>query len=63
MDKISEIFNCLDDWKQLPSYQMERRVDIFFSLYLSRILKKKFGTPISYVLPEFPIRIGPKRRS
>jgi hypothetical protein len=57
---INKIFDRLDDWKHLHSYQMERRVDIFFSLYLPIILEKKFGKPISHIIPEFPVRIGIK---
>lgn len=57
--KINQLFSQLDDWRHLPSYQLERRADIFFSLYLPEVLQKKFKlleAPI--LIPEFPCRIG-----
>jgi hypothetical protein len=58
MDHINEIFYRLDEWRNLPSYQLERRFDIFFSLYLPSILNSKYKTTISGILPEFPVRVG-----
>ncbi len=55
---INELFDLLDDWRHLPSYQLERRADIFFALYLKEILKKKYGKAIKLVIPEFPLRVG-----
>lgn len=55
---IDKIFDTLDDWRQLPAYQLERRVDIFFGIYMEEILSKKFNEEISLVIPEFPIRRG-----
>ena len=48
----------MDEWRHLPSYQLERRADIFFSLYLRSILEAKFGEEIEGIIPEFPVRIG-----
>jgi hypothetical protein len=36
---ISKLFHLLDNWRNLPSYQLERRADIFFALYLDKIIK------------------------
>jgi len=36
---IDNLFNLLDDWRTLPAYQLERRADIFFALYLDKILE------------------------
>lgn len=59
MDPIAELFDRLDAWRHFPDYQLERRADIFFSLYLSEALEAKLGFPISQELaPEFPVRIG-----
>jgi hypothetical protein len=58
MKNISEIFDNMDKWRHLPAYQLERRADIFFSIYLPEILFYKFGVDIEGVIPEFPIRIG-----
>lgn len=43
MIKIEEIFDWLDRWRQLPAYQLERRADIFFALYLPEIIAYKFA--------------------
>lgn len=49
----------LDKWRQLPAYQLERRADIFFALYLDRILEPSFqGHRFDLVIPEFPVRLG-----
>lgn len=55
---IEKIFTLLDEWRNLPAYQLERRADIFFALYLPRIIEQKFGVTIEYIIPEFPVRIG-----
>jgi hypothetical protein len=58
MNTLKEIFDQLIDWKELPSYQAERRLDIFFGYYLERILKLcgyiRSNDSIK-VLPEFPL--------
>ena len=49
----------MDAWRHLPNYQLERRADLLFSLYLPEVLEAKLGFPISNLLvPEFPVRIG-----
>ena len=58
MGTINEIFNALDDWRYLPSYQLERRADIFFAIHLKEILLKICKTEIDEIIPEFPIRKG-----
>ncbi len=55
---IDKLFDSLDDWRNLPAYQLERRADIFFAIYLSEILKKRTNSTIDFVIPEFPVRIG-----
>lgn len=56
---INQLFNNLDAWRHLPAYQLERRADIFFSLYLAEALKEKFGLQATPVLiTEFPCRYG-----
>ncbi|MBF0430757.1 MAG: hypothetical protein HQK83_05730 [Fibrobacteria bacterium] len=55
MDNIQQVFNRLEAWGQLPSYQLERRIDIFFSLYIPEALEQKLGKSFSSLLvPEFP---------
>ena len=58
MKTINNIFDNLDLWRNLPAYQLERRADIFFSIYLPEILSQKVGIDIEGVIPEFPIRVG-----
>ncbi|WP_242094303.1 hypothetical protein [Aestuariivivens sediminicola] len=58
MININELFNLLDDWKNLPSYQLERIVDVFFALHLKEILLGICASEIDYIIPEFPIRKG-----
>ena len=55
---LNELFDLLDDWRNLPAYQLERRVDIFFAVHLDKIIEKILGTKIDFVIPEFPVRIG-----
>ena len=58
--QIEKIFEILNDWRLLPNYQLERRADIFFALYLPEIIKQKFDIEITYdnIIPEFPLRKG-----
>lgn len=55
---IDKLFKHLDNWRHLPAYQLERRADIFFGIYLQEILKKKFNEDIDFIVPEFPVRLG-----
>ena len=57
MDHMTAVFDRMDAWRHLPKYQLERRSDIFFSLYLPEALEAKLGFPIrAEVTPEFPVR-------
>lgn len=57
MNGIERVFDRLDRWRCLPDYQLERRADLFFSLYLPEILEDLFGHPFRpFVVPEFPIK-------
>ena len=59
MELIAELFDRMDRWRHLPNYQLERRADLFFSLYLPVALKAKLGIEIHpLMVPEFPVRIG-----
>jgi len=61
---IDYAFNLLDKWDEFPNYQLERRADIFFALYLPIILNAK-GIEIShdYVIPEFPLKVEGSNKS
>ena len=55
MSAMSEVFRTLDNWRHLPAYQLERRVDIFFGLILPEFMKKRFNVSVDTVIPEFPL--------
>ena len=55
MSAISEVFRTLDNWRHLPAYQLERRVDIFFGLILPEFMEKRFNVSVDTVIPEFPL--------
>jgi len=59
VDPVEALFDRMDAWRHLPKYQLERRSDLFFSLYLPEVLEAKLGFPISSELvPEFPVHKG-----
>lgn len=58
--KIDELFGKLDRWRHLPSYQLERRADIFISLYLSEVLELELGRRPKHIIPEFPVWVSIK---
>lgn len=53
-----QLFVNLDNWRHLPAYQLERRADILFSIYLPSFLEHRFKQQVQIVIPEFPIHIG-----
>ncbi|HKO91959.1 MAG TPA: hypothetical protein VJU61_12440 [Polyangiaceae bacterium] len=56
-DKLAETFRRLDEWRHLPDYQLERRADIFFALYLQQVVQEATGVDLSSTLiPELPIK-------
>jgi hypothetical protein len=58
MDPVDTIFQNLDRWRHLPAYQLERRVDIFFSAYLKGVLEEVTGVALEEeMLPELPIKL------
>ena len=53
---LEKVFSNLDQWRNLPKYQLERRADIFFSLYIRDILQSHFKSKIDdTIIPEFPL--------
>lgn len=50
--------NLLRDWKKLPAYRAEPRIDFIVAGALPEIIKDKYGCNIRLLIPEFPIRIG-----
>ena len=59
MTQIDTLFDRMDAWRHFPSYQLERRADLFFALYLVEVLEANLGFPLCpELIPEFPARIG-----
>ena len=59
MNPITDLFDRLDVWRHFPNYQLERRADIFFALYLPEVLESTLEIAINPLLaPEFTVRIG-----
>ena len=59
MTQINTPFDRMDAWRHFPSYQLERRADLFFALYLVEVLEARLGFPLCpELIPEFPVRIG-----
>ena len=58
MDALHTVFANLDRWRHFPAYQLERRADIFFSVYLPEALAKVTGVEIDpRMIPEFPLKL------
>ncbi len=58
-DLVTQLFDRMDTWRHLPSYRLEPRADLFFSLYLPAALEARLGYAIHpELIPEFPVRIG-----
>ena len=54
---VKRVFELMDQWRHLPDYQLERRADIFFALFLPEVLKDHLGLDQEpYLIPEFPIK-------
>lgn len=59
MKTLTKLFDLLTDWRTLPAYQLERRADIFFALYLEDLLKYcNYFAPDETItiIPEFPAK-------
>jgi len=54
-------FETLQDWKKLPAYKAEPRVDSLLGHFLPEILRDLLGLEISALIPELPLRKGALR--
>ncbi len=65
--EVASIFGLLDKWRHLPAYQLERRADIFFALFLPDVLNRHLsqrGIAIDpRLVPEFPLKRREDNRS
>lgn len=58
---LIDIFDRLDKWRNYPTYQLERRADIFFSFCIPELVEKLFykkerKAKVKALIPEFPSR-------
>lgn len=60
---VEALFTQLDGFRQLPKYALERRIDLFLSLFLEEFLSTRWEAPVSLVVPEFPIKEEENNRS
>lgn len=57
MNPIETVFRHLDTWRHLPAYQLERRADVFFSVYLQGAVEAFTGVALeAEIIPELPIK-------
>lgn len=66
MERLRTLFEMMTDFRTLPAYQLERRADIFFALYLEELLKHcgYFDKDEKVlIVPEFPIKKAGCNRS
>ena len=53
---FNKYFEMLVDWKKLPAYRLEPRIDTFIGYYLKDIISDLMKTKVIGNIPEFPIR-------
>jgi len=54
----SRILDALDKWRDLPAYQLERRADVFFAIFLPSFLSQRHGIKVrEELIPEFPLHL------
>jgi len=57
MNQLEAVFANLDRWRHLPNYQLERRADVFFSVYLRGLVEEITGVALEdVIIPELPIK-------
>ncbi len=53
---VEVLFQQLDSFRGFPKYALERRLDVFVSLFLEEYLSTRFEAPVRIVAPEFPLK-------
>lgn len=56
--KWKDYFKMMIDWKKLPAYKAETRIDSLIGFYLDSILSDFLNDKIVGIIPELPIRLG-----
>jgi len=52
---FTKYFSQMVDWKKLPAYKLEPRIDSFIGYYLLDILKEYTKEVYVDIIPEFPL--------
>lgn len=56
-EAVERILKNLDTWRHLPKYQLERRADMFFGLFVRDIVAMHLNVALHQtVIPEFPFK-------
>lgn len=56
-DALQQVFANLDQWRHLPNYQFERRLDVFFTPYLVDLVSEHVRAPLlPIIVPEMPLK-------
>ncbi|MBN2098103.1 MAG: hypothetical protein JW753_00750 [Dehalococcoidia bacterium] len=58
VEVVKDYFNVLEDWKRLPAYRLEVRIDSLVGFALPRVLERLYGYKTAVTIPELPIRVG-----
>lgn len=54
-------FEMMKDWKRLPAYKAEPRIDSLVGHYLPAMLSDLLGEPMTGIVPELPLHIATLR--
>jgi len=54
----NKYFEMMIDWKKLPAYKAEPRIDSLVGFFLDSILADFLHVEIEGIIPEFPLRLG-----
>lgn len=58
VSSVQSYFSVLRDWKRLPAYRAEPRVDSIVGFALPEVLLHNRNERVTLVIPELPLRIG-----
>ncbi|MBS4054798.1 MAG: hypothetical protein KGZ64_08510 [Thermaerobacter sp.] len=53
---VTEILTLMKSWRQLPKYQLERRIDVLLAPFIGEIIAGVLGGEAVFVIPEFPLK-------
>ncbi len=53
-----EYFEMMIDWKKLPAYKAEPRIDSLIGYFIKPILEEYLKEQLEEIIPELPIRLG-----